>query len=401
VGRRALDAPSADREADPIAEQLTRRTRASRHDSRARRYALSTVRPSPARAAAPEPEAWLSITDLGELLDLEAQFWADELDIGPAHAAGAADAAGAETVVSTPAAATGNVTLLPAAPEVPAPPARRPAPEPARQAPLVEPARRPAPAGAVARARSLTRPSAPARPTLVQAVVLTATAAAVAVGALIATGPKQHEVTIELDGRTAARATDARTVGELLREQRVVLGPLDRVVPSTAAHVDDGLVVRIERDAAVAHAGTAVVAPVALEPASPAPAPPVTAPPAPAAVGTGAVSTPPSTPPSTLSPAAKSPVIARRSPPVRLVNGSADGGASWYASPFGSDSCASRTLKMGTIVTITNTQTGATAACRVADRGPVARSWVLDLDNDVFRRLAPLAIGVIPVHITW
>jgi G5-linked-Ubiquitin-like domain len=249
----------------------------------------------------------------------------------------------------------------------------------------------------VARARSLTRPSAPARPTLVQAVVLTATAAAVAVGALIATGPKQHEVTIELDGRTAARATDARTVGELLREQRVVLGPLDHVVPSTITHLDDGLVVRIERDAAVAHAGKAVVAPVALEPASPAPAPPVTAPPAPAAVGTGAVSTPPSTP----SPAAKSPVIARRSPPVRLVNGSADGGASWYASPFGSDSCASRTLKMGTIVTIRNTHTGATATCRVADRGPVARSWVLDLDNEVFRRLAPLAIGVIPVHITW
>jgi G5-linked-Ubiquitin-like domain len=400
VGLRALDAPSADREADPIAEQLTRRTRASRHDSRARRYALSTVRPSPARAAAPEPETWLSITDLGELLDLEVQLWADELDVAPAHAAGAA---GAETVVSTPAAPTGNVTLLPspAAPEVPAPPTRRAVPEPARQAPLVEPARRPAPPGAVARARSLTRPSAPARPSLVQAVVLTATAAAVAVGALIATGPKQHEVTIELDGRTAARTTDARTVGELLREQRVVLGPLDRVVPSTITHLDDGLVVRIERDAAVAHAGTAVVAPVALEPASPAPAPPATAPPAPAAVGTGA--SPVSTPPSTPSPAAKSPVIARRSPPVavRLVNGSADGGASWYASPFGSDSCASRTLKMGTIVTIRNTHTGATATCRVADRGPVARSWVLDLDNEVFRRLAPLAIGVIPVRITW
>src|SRR3984893_4765188 len=160
VGRRALDAPSADREADPIAEQLTRRTRASRHDSRARRYALSTVRPSPARAAAPEPEAWLSITDLGELLDLEVQFWADELDVAPAPAPGAADAAVAETVVSTPAAATGNVTLLPspAAPEVPAPPARRPVPEPARQAPPVRPPRRPPPPRPVPPGRCATRP---------------------------------------------------------------------------------------------------------------------------------------------------------------------------------------------------------------------------------------------------
>jgi hypothetical protein len=234
----------------------------------------------------------------------------------------------------------------------------------------------------------------------VQAVVLTATATAVALGALMLTGPKQHEVTIELDGRSATRATDARTVADLLDEQHVSLGPLDRVVPGLTARVDDGVVVRVERNGARRPAAEAVAVPIAVE------SPPV-APGPPAVVQPPAQPPLPAPPPAPSSAGSNAPVaskvIARRPAPVvaRPVNGSADGGASWYASPFGSDSCASRTLRMGTIVTITNVESGATTTCRVADRGPMAYSRVLDLDNDVFRRLAPLGIGVVPVHITW
>jgi hypothetical protein len=363
---------------------------------------LRTVRPSPARAAAPEPAAWLSLTDLGEVLDLEVQLWADEIDLTSSDSPSIASSG-----------TTGNVTLVavPIWPE--APPAPELEPYRVRRSGVVAlvppwdkadavPAPAPAPAAAPTRTTPLTRPQAPARPTLVQAVVLTATAAAVAVGALMLTGAKQHEVTIELDGRSAIRATDARTVGDLLREQHVALGPLDRVVPGLAARVADGVVIRVERNAARPSAGKTAVAPVAVV------SPPVAEPPAvmlpPAQLPLAAPAPPPAQPVSSRpSATGTSKEVTRRPAPVvaRPVNGSADGGASWYASPFGSDSCASRTLKMGTIVIITNVQTGATTTCRVADRGPMAYSRVLDLDNDVFRRLAPLGIGVIPVHITW
>jgi rare lipoprotein A (peptidoglycan hydrolase) len=48
------------------------------------------------------------------------------------------------------------------------------------------------------------------------------------------------------------------------------------------------------------------------------------------------------------------------------------------------------------MVTITNRETGATAQCRVQDRGP--ETWtghIIDLSTDVFRQLAPLSQGVL------
>jgi rare lipoprotein A (peptidoglycan hydrolase) len=76
---------------------------------------------------------------------------------------------------------------------------------------------------------------------------------------------------------------------------------------------------------------------------------------------------------------------------------SASGSATWYGTGPGPGTCAHLSLKFGTIVTLTNRATGATATCRVADRGP--ESWtghIIDLSPDVFRRLAPLSQGVIP-----
>jgi hypothetical protein len=229
--------------------------------------------------------------------------------------------------------------------------------------------------------------------------VLTATVAAVAVGAMFLLGAKAHRVTLEVDGRSFTRTSDAATVADLLRDQHLVLGPHDVVAPGRTTRLEDGLVIQVVHDAVSDPAlpprpalgggvpfGEATGAPPPPAP-PPATAAPVVSPPPTAA------SRPRSTPPST--------VQHRQTPTFVHGHHSARGGASWYASPFGSDSCASRSLPRGTIVSIVNLDNGRSATCRVADYGPVARARVLDLDNDVFRRLSPLGIGVIPVSISW
>ena len=75
------------------------------------------------------------------------------------------------------------------------------------------------------------------------------------------------------------------------------------------------------------------------------------------------------------------------------------GGATWYdAAPPGT--CAHKTLPMGTIVTI-HASNGATATCKVSDRGPYANGMIIDLAKDVFEQLAPLSQGVVQVTISW
>jgi rare lipoprotein A len=76
------------------------------------------------------------------------------------------------------------------------------------------------------------------------------------------------------------------------------------------------------------------------------------------------------------------------------------GGATWYdEAPPGT--CAHRTLPMGTMVNIRSQSTGATATCRVSDRGPFVDGLIIDLAKDVFTQLAPLSQGVVQVTITW
>ena len=62
---------------------------------------------------------------------------------------------------------------------------------------------------------------------------------------------------------------------------------------------------------------------------------------------------------------------------------------------------AHRTLPFGTLVTITNLSTGATATCTVEDRGPYVDGLVIDLAKDVFTKLASLSTGTIQVRISW
>jgi hypothetical protein len=67
---------------------------------------------------------------------------------------------------------------------------------------------------------------------------------------------------------------------------------------------------------------------------------------------------------------------------------------------WGERPCAHRTLPKGTIVTVVNTKSGASTWCVVRDRGPYGNA-IIDLDEEQFTELAPVAAGVINVRITW
>lgn len=73
--------------------------------------------------------------------------------------------------------------------------------------------------------------------------------------------------------------------------------------------------------------------------------------------------------------------------------------ASWYSTSPGT--CAHKTLPMGTVVRVTNTDTGRSTTCRIADRGPYVDGRIIDLDRGVFDDIAPPGVGIVPVKITW
>jgi hypothetical protein len=97
-------------------------------------------------------------------------------------------------------------------------------------------------------------------------------------------------------------------------------------------------------------------------------------------------------------------LLARVVPPALAVTGaltrSDSGVASWFEAPTGT--CAHRTLPLGTVVKVTRSQTGASASCRVDDRGPTLETGrLIDLSGDTFEKLASKDAGLIDVRIEW
>jgi rare lipoprotein A len=81
-------------------------------------------------------------------------------------------------------------------------------------------------------------------------------------------------------------------------------------------------------------------------------------------------------------------------------SGQQEGGASWYRYKPGT--CAHRTLPKGTVVKVTNLDTGQSANCTVADRGPFIAGRIIDLDRSVFLAIAESpGQGVLRVRIEW
>jgi rare lipoprotein A len=91
-------------------------------------------------------------------------------------------------------------------------------------------------------------------------------------------------------------------------------------------------------------------------------------------------------------------------PPAAAVSSaltkSDSGVASWFDAPKAT--CAHRTLPMGTLVKVVRVSTGASATCKVDDRGPtVATGRLIDLSLDTFEKLAHRDTGLIDVTIHW
>ncbi len=80
-----------------------------------------------------------------------------------------------------------------------------------------------------------------------------------------------------------------------------------------------------------------------------------------------------------------------------------EGMVSWYDLPGARPGvCAHRTIDKGTVVTVTNLDSGKSITCTVDDRGPYSGDGkVLDLHKDDFSRLAPLEEGVFPARLDW
>ena len=113
--------------------------------------------------------------------------------------------------------------------------------------------------------------------------------------------------------------------------------------------------------------------------------------------------TAPPPPPETTTTTAPPPPPSPPPPAVRQSDGTQQGLASWYDLPGArAGVCAHRTIVKGTVVTVTNLDTGQSITCTVDDRGPYTDDGkILDLFRDDFARLAPLEQGVIPVRLDW
>jgi hypothetical protein len=173
-------------------------------------------------------------------------------------------------------------------------------------------------------------------------------------------------------------------------------GVVNHAVAAEQAHAAAAVVRQrnLARQATIrAMAPTTTVPPPTTAPPPPTTAaPPTTSPPAPpptTAPPTTAPPPPPAPPPTTAPPA----------PPAPTEQGL----ATWYRQPpgYAPDGCAHKTLPFGTRVTVTNLNTGGSTFCIVSDRGPYGPNRIIDLDDNVFLRLAPLGAGVIPVVISW
>lgn len=63
--------------------------------------------------------------------------------------------------------------------------------------------------------------------------------------------------------------------------------------------------------------------------------------------------------------------------------------------------CASPSLPFGTVVTVTNTATGASTSCTVDDREESGYPRVLDMSPSGFAQLADPSRGVVEATISW
>lgn len=89
--------------------------------------------------------------------------------------------------------------------------------------------------------------------------------------------------------------------------------------------------------------------------------------------------------------------VGTKEPTFKGGGGSQEGLASWYSSE--GLVAAHRSLPMGSVVKVTNVETGKSVNVRITDRGPWVDGRVIDLSDDAFQRLAPLGKGTVKVKV--
>lgn len=89
--------------------------------------------------------------------------------------------------------------------------------------------------------------------------------------------------------------------------------------------------------------------------------------------------------------------VGTKEPTFKGGGASQDGLASWYTSD--GLVAAHRSLPLGSVVRVTNTDNGRAVNVRINDRGPWVDGRVIDLSDDAFQRLAPLGKGTIKVKV--
>jgi uncharacterized protein YabE (DUF348 family) len=75
--------------------------------------------------------------------------------------------------------------------------------------------------------------------------------------------------------------------------------------------------------------------------------------------------------------------------------------ASWYDPPWSGLTAAHPTLPFGTLVTVTDVETGRSVTVVIDDRGPFAPGKIIDLSPEAFSVLRPVGAGVIDVRLSW
>ncbi len=224
--------------------------------------------------------------------------------------------------------------------------------------------------------RNAPTPAPSADPVSVVAAPATELPAAVIPTTVMAAGSKTRLISLDALAREAASQTSVPAKSPNSVTSTVPVS----TAPTTTARVT----IPISSSTTVAPAPATTAAP----------APPTTllsitlsATPPPAVPGAPTTTTVPA-PPSTVASSAK-------------LYGHNDAGiASWFNAP--DNTCAHRTLPFGTMVKVTRATNGASAFCKVNDRGPtVATGRLIDLSMDTFAKLAPTSAGLIDVTIEW
>jgi len=91
--------------------------------------------------------------------------------------------------------------------------------------------------------------------------------------------------------------------------------------------------------------------------------------------------------------------VGTRGPAYSGRGHSNSGIASWFhADGF---VAAHRTLPLGTVVKVTDVQTGKSVTVRINQRGPFVEGRIIDLSDDAFAELRPLSEGTVRVRIEW